>query len=162
MNGNEMGNMSSLEEKMDALLCMMLAKKQSVAGQTPCGVQQVSNQEAELCVEEVLVELGVPGHLTGFAYLRTGVLLVLQQPQLRYAITTMLYPLVARHHHTLETSVERSMRYAVETAWWRCDYGTQKRLFGNQIDPQKAKPTNAQFISRVAQLARKRFSHLQN
>ena len=164
------GNMSALEKKVDVLLRYCMAQTDPER-QACCADMRQLQQEREAAkqredllaqIELVLRELGVADHLSGYAYLCTAVEILLQTPEMCRATTTILYPQVAKIHKTMPAAVERGIRHAIETGWMRCDYRTQETYFGNQIDPKRAKPTNAQFISRVANVVRRSISRLQN
>ena len=167
---NEMGNMSILEQKVEVLLRFCMA-------QTDEERQMCRSDVGRLClegnknsptvdhrgrIEKMLRELGIPEHLNGFSFLRSALLLLVEQPELCQVVSTVLYPQVARAYNTSVGTVERGIRYAIETGWMRCDERTQRRIFGNQIDPQKAKPTNCQFLICVSNLIRRSISGLQN
>ena len=62
-----------------------------------------------------------------------------------------LYRLAAMFNNTTPQSVEKALRYAIEQAWTHGTAFMQHFLFGNTIDPEKGKPTNAEFISMVIQ-----------
>lgn len=170
MNVMDMGNMSALEKKVDALLRYCMAQTEAERQQC-CGDLRQLQQERDMVkqrvdtlarIERVLQDLGVADHWMGYAYLCTAVIILLKTPDASHAITTVVYPQVAKIHKTVPAAVERCIRHAVETGWMRCDYRTQEKYFGNQIDPNRAKPTNAQFINRVANVVRRSISPLQN
>ena len=170
VNVMDMGNMSTLEKKVDALLRYCMAQTEAERQQCCGDLQQLQQEKTEAKqrvdvlarTERVLRDLGVADHLMGYAYLRTAVIFLLQMPDAGHAVTTVVYPQVAKIHKTVPAAVERSIRHAIETGWMRCDGVTQIKYFGNQIDPDRAKPTNAQFINRVANVVRYNISRLQN
>lgn len=165
---NGMGNMSTLEQKVDVLLRYCMAQTDAERQACCVDLQQLQQEwvtakqgsDVRVRIEQVLRELGVSDHWIGYAYLCTAVAILLDAPEAGHAITTVLYPQVARIHKTVPVAVERSIRHAIETGWMRCDYRSQEKYFGNQINPMRAKPTNAQFINRVANAVRRSFSGL--
>lgn len=104
----------------------------------------------ERAVGNVLRELGIPAHLKGYRYLNTGIRLIVDKPDLIYAVTTKLYPNVAGVHGTTKSRVERAMRHAIETAWLRGDADVHARYFGNTVSYDKGKPTNVEFLAVVS------------
>jgi hypothetical protein len=80
--------------------------------------------------------------------------MVAEQPEAAYAITGIVYPGVAMSYSTTAQLVERAIRHAVERGWTRCDSAMQERYFGGKIRPGRTKPTNAEFIARIANLVR--------
>lgn len=52
--------------------------------------------------------------------------------------------------------MERAIRHAIEVAWDRGDLDTLQRFFGNTVSNTKGKPTNSEFIARIANVVRQR------
>lgn len=100
-------------------------------------------------IEHVLSLLGVPSHLKGCQYLKTGIDLCIQSMEELDGITKRLYPDIAGIHHTTAETVEHAIRHAIEAAWQRGDENTQKRLFGYS-HMEGRRPTNSEFIYRLA------------
>ncbi|HJA93093.1 MAG TPA: sporulation initiation factor Spo0A C-terminal domain-containing protein [Candidatus Eisenbergiella merdipullorum] len=93
--------------------------------------------------------LGVPSHLKGYQYLKTGIDLCIQSLEELDGITKRLYPDIAGVYHTSAETVEHAIRHAIEAAWQRGDETTQRRLFGYS-HLESRRPTNLEFISRLA------------
>lgn len=66
------------------------------------------------------------------------------------SITKEIYPAVAKQFGTTPSRVERAMRHAIESAWERGDYHTIESVFGGSVSADKGKPTNGDFIARMA------------
>jgi len=165
--GNVMGNMSTLEQKVDVLLRFCMAKTEAERSACYGDLRQVQSAASEqiqiyTCTERVLMELGISDKLKGFVYLQTAIAIILGEPDAAYAITTVVYPRVAKVHKTVPPAVERCIRHAIEWGWLRCDSYTQEKYFANQVDPLRGKPTNGQFLIRVAHVVRNSISCLQN
>lgn len=101
-------------------------------------------------VDEMLLELGYPEHLTGTEALRTA--LLMYRPGM--SITKELYPAIARAIDSTPARVERAIRHATENAWDRQGYGTSLKYFGNTISPEKGRPTNIELIARLERICR--------
>lgn len=101
-------------------------------------------------LDEILLELGYPEHLSGTNALREAVRIY--RPGME--ITRELYPAVAVAINSTPTRVERAIRHATECAWDRQGYGADLRYFGNTISPQKGRPTNIELIARLEKLSR--------
>ena len=101
-------------------------------------------------VTAYLLRVGIPTSILGFGYLRTALMLVLEDENCVHGITKYIYPEVARRHNTEPSRAERAIRTAVEAAWLRGDYDFQQEIFGYSISPRKEKPTNGEFIGRSA------------
>lgn len=62
-----------------------------------------------------------------------------------------MYEYIALIECTTPQIVEKSIRYSIEQAWTRPTSAMQMIIFGNTIDPEKGKPTNAEFLSAIVQ-----------
>jgi len=104
-----------------------------------------------MIVTEVLHELGIPAHIKGYLYLRDAIELVIEDVDFLGAVTKELYPEVAENFNTTSSRVERAIRHAIEVAWNR---GNTEALTGyfsnNDITEKDDKPTNSQFIAKIA------------
>ena len=100
-------------------------------------------------IHYVLLKLGVPPHLKGYAYIVYALELVLIDPNLLQHITKGLYIDVAKKYGTTPSRVERAIRHAIEVAWGRGNMETLDRLFGYTINYGKGKPTNSEFIALI-------------
>lgn len=102
-------------------------------------------------VSDLLHEMGIPAHIKGYNYLRTGILLTFQnQGEYIGQITKVLYPEIAKKYKTTSSRVERAIRHAIEVAWIRGNVDTVDDIFGYSINANKAKPTNSEFIAMIA------------
>ena len=106
--------------------------------------------ELEEEVDRILTMLQVPSHFKGYNYLKDAILMTIKEPGLVNEMTKKLYPLIAEHHGIQIQRVERSMRFAIETAWNRGDVNILHELFGYCVDDRKGKPTNASFIAKIS------------
>lgn len=148
----EKGNMSALKELVDVLTRYYLAV--SSQEKQLCGGAQQGKQEVSGHIDRALSDLGVPDHLLGYRYLQVAILSAVENPDAVYGITSLLYPAVARRFCTTASLVERAIRHAVETGWSRCDEAMRQLYFGGKIRPGRQKPTNAEFIARIANIVR--------
>ncbi len=104
------------------------------------------NRELAEKTARLLQSIGMPSCLRGTRYLQTGILLAKQRPELIRNLSQKLYPAIAELHHTRPQCVEKNIRHAIETAWLRGNSVQLEALFCC-TDPDKGKPTNAQFLS---------------
>jgi len=107
-------------------------------------------QMVERQVAQLLSSLGVPPHFKGYTYLRDAITSVVLEPELLGAVTTALYPQVARQRNTTSTKVERAIRHAIESTWVKGNLQFIDELFAHTVDADKGKPTNSSFIARLA------------
>lgn len=106
----------------------------------------------ETQLSELLIRLGIPVNLSGYAYIRTAVLRYSEMALLsqRVRITKDIYPWVAKQHGTTPQCVERSIRHAVGISFDRGDLNVLHSIFGFTVDSCKGKPTNAEFIAMMS------------
>jgi two-component system response regulator (stage 0 sporulation protein A) len=99
---------------------------------------------------QVLHELPIPYTQEGYAYIKTALLLSIEEPELLNMVTKGLYPAVGRQHSIDAAQAERSMRYAIATAW-RKGGGT---AFANILGREKSdlpRPSISAFISALVE-----------
>lgn len=114
------------------------------------GAEEKKSYDLEALVTEVIHELGVPAHIKGYQYVRTAIMMVVENMELLNYITKQLYPVIAKKYSTTSSRVERAIRHSIEVAWSRGRPETMNRVFGYTIDTGKGKPTNSEFIAMVA------------
>ena len=118
----------------------------------------IDDKNLQVNVTHILHELGVPSHIKGYHYLREGIKLLYNNPELIGGITKELYPSIAKKFSSTDTRVERSIRHAIEVSWNRGNWDLMQELFGYSVDIDKAKPTNSEFIVTIADKLRMDFS----
>ncbi len=106
--------------------------------------------DLEAQVTGVIHKIGVPAHIKGYQYLRTAIIMTIEDGDLINAVTKILYPTVAKKYQTTSSRVERAIRHAIEVAWDRGDLDTLNAYFGYTIQNQRGKPTNSEFIAMIA------------
>lgn len=107
-------------------------------------------QDLEMYVTNIIHEIGVPVHIRGYMYLRQAIIMVVNNIELLSLITKELYPSIALNFNTTASSVERSIRNAIDVAYSTSPVETINKLFGYKIKNKSGKPTNAQFIAMIA------------
>lgn len=105
-------------------------------------------------VSNLLLALGIPTKLRGYTYLREAILIMAQDPN--QSITKELYPKVAALCGCEPKHVERSSRSAIHNAWLQRDDRGWKLYFPPGPDGTVPRPTNGDFISRLAESLRLR------
>lgn len=108
------------------------------------------DKDLKISVTKLLHELGVPSHIKGYQYIREGILLLYNNPDIVGGITKELYPEIASKYDTSVSRVERAIRHAIEVSWNRGNLDLMEEIFGHSVDYDKAKPTNSEFIVTVA------------
>ena len=110
--------------------------------------QEPSDLESQ--VTEIIHRIGVPAHIKGYQYLRTAIMMTIEDNDLINAVTKVVYPAVAKKYQTTSSRVERAIRHAIEVAWDRGDIDTLNAFFGYTIQNERGKPTNSEFIAMIA------------
>lgn len=101
-------------------------------------------------VTRIMLELGVPVHLKGYQYLRTGIVWCIQDMERVSSVTKLLYPELAKKYLTTPQKVERAIRNAVEVSWQRGNEELFDRLFGYSRSDGNGRPTNSEYIGGIA------------
>ena len=101
-------------------------------------------------VTEIIHEIGIPAHIKGYQYIRTAIILAVENMEVINAVTKVLYPEVARRFDTTPSRVERAIRHAIEVAWDRGDVDVLQKYFGYTVSNLKGKPTNSECIAMIA------------
>lgn len=111
----------------------------------------------EISITRMLHELGMPSHIKGYQYIRDGIVMIYNNPDIIGGITKELYPDVATRYNTTVSRVERAIRHAIEVSWNRGNWDLMEEIFGHSVDIDKAKPTNSEFIVTIADKLRLEF-----
>lgn len=101
----------------------------------------------EIDITNILLEIGMPAHIKGYQYIREGIMMSFADQNMLHYITKFLYPTIAKKYHTSSSSVERTIRHAIEVAWRRGNMETLEHVFGNTISANRGKPTNSEFMA---------------
>lgn len=132
----------------------------------PCNIQSLVTRLADLVdrrnpgalarpdpkvtVANLLLAMGFATSNKGYIYLREAIPIYAEDPQ--QAVTKELYPAVAKCCGGSAEQVERAMRTAIQRAWERRDDQIWRLYFTPLPDGSMKKPSNSEFISRVADL----------
>lgn len=124
-------------------------------------ISQDSNNRERASIEYIVTDMihriGIPAHIKGYHYLRTAIILAVNDDEMINSVTKTLYPTVAQRYSTTSSRVERAIRHAIEIAWDRGDIDVLNGLFGYTIHTSRGKPTNSEFIALIADKIRLQF-----
>ena len=109
---------------------------------------KIFNQEA--VITDLLHNLGIPSHIRGYQYIKEGISIVYRSSKMLSYITKDVYPEIARKFDTTPTRVERAIRHAIEISWTRGDINLMEDIFGNSLNVNRDKPTNAEYLATLA------------
>ena len=107
----------------------------------------IHQRNLEKDVTDMIHEIGVPAHIKGYQYIREGIIMAFYDRNMLHYITKFLYPSIAKKYKTTSSSVERTIRHAIEVAWRRGDMEVLEEVFGNTVSAGKGKPTNSEFMA---------------
>lgn len=113
-------------------------------------IATIEDYELEQYITDVMLDMGVPAHLKGYHYLREAILLSGRDMELVSSVTKLLYPTIAKHFKTTDQKVERAIRNAIEVSWTRGNAESFEEVFGYSILQGRKRPTNSEYISRIA------------
>ena len=108
-----------------------------------------AHPDPRTAVSNMLLALGLSTKLRGYGYLREAILESMRCPG--QMITKELYPKVGKLCDASGTQVERSIRSAIYKAWETRDDALWRRYFGTGSGEILKRPTNAVFISVIAE-----------
>ena len=97
------------------------------------------------------MKLGVPTSVTGFGYIKSGVLYLLKEEKnKRVLVTKELYPKIAEEHNCTPQKVERAIRTAIKKAEDTYTEELDMLLYGRE----DLKLTNSDFLTMVTEMIR--------
>lgn len=107
----------------------LVSKVLSVYNDKINGRRNTASDESDMecVVTEIIHQIGIPAHIKGYHYLRTAIMLSVEDPDMINCITKLLYPTVARMYETTPSRVERAIRHAIEigVGQGRCRHAQQ-------------------------------------
>lgn len=101
-------------------------------------------------ISKIFINVGIPPHIKGYAFLREGVKMAVEDPAIINNITKRLYPSIGEKYNTTPSKVERAIRHAIEVAWNRGRIDNINNILGVRAYIGAEKPTNGEFIALVA------------
>ena len=117
-------------------------------------IAMVNDLELERYITNIMLDIGVPAHLKGYHYLREAILLSGRDMEVVSSVTKLLYPTIAKRFKTTDQKVERAIRNAIEVSWERGNVETFEKLFGYSVMSGRNRPTNSEYIARIADTMR--------
>lgn len=103
--------------------------------------------ELDKMIVKLLHALTLRPNYKGFRYIIDAVRIILRYPDGQCLITKDVYPVVARENGTTSASVERCIRYCVDTIW---DYAPAAKLEDFLFLSAIERPNNSVFLVAVA------------
>ena len=113
-------------------------------------IANMNEVDLERYVTRIMLDMGIPAHLKGYHYLREAIILSGKDMEAVSSVTKLLYPTVAKRFKTTDQKVDRAIRTAIEVSWTRGNVDTFEELFGYSVGTGKGRPTNSEYIARIA------------
>ncbi len=121
--------------------------------------EEYGSSDLEAQVTKIIHQIGVPAHIKGYQYLRSAIMMAIEDSDIINSVTKVLYPAVAKKYQTTTSRVERAIRHAIEVAWDRGDVDVLNSYFGYTIQNTRGKPTNSEFIAMISDNLRLKFKY---
>ncbi len=106
------------------------------------------NQSLSEIIQEILLSIGIPPNIYGYAYITYAVELLLRDSEYQHYVTKGLYVDIASKYKTTPSRVERAIRHAINVAWLHGNTDLIHHIFRNCVRPDKGVPSNSVFLAR--------------
>ena len=106
-------------------------------------------------VNDVLLDLGLTRTSRGYTMLVYAITYIIDHPESEKRMTYDLFKQAGGVFKCSSQVVGKAMTESIERGFDRCDEDTIARYFGNTIHPDKGRPTNKEFILRIADIVRR-------
>ncbi len=155
--------MRIMEKQVDALMRLCTARDEKTREEAREEIRFLLRgrtggpaADPEEHIREILLEMGAPDHLLGHSYVVQAILLAVHDQMYINSITFGLYPQLAARFDTTAARVERAIRHLIEVTWTRGDWDVLAKYFGSTVRADRGKPTNGEFIARLANVVKQR------
>lgn len=140
-------------------ICSVIKDLTAIGKEKDVNIVEKEHENEEKLVADFLHHLGVPSHLSGYKYIRLGIMLAIHDMSILESITGKLYPAIAEHYNTKKCCVERAIRHAITVSWTRGNKKLINDVFGYTSDDNVHRPTNAEYMAMAADDFRLRFKY---
>ena len=111
-------------------------------------------------IVNTLLNLGISPNTKGYHYLSDGILICVTSEGKLTVCSKDLYSKLAESYNTSECSIEKAVRHAIKSGWYRHDEALAELIFMNTLQSENDIPTNSVFISTIAEWIRINYSDL--
>lgn len=105
-------------------------------------------------VTQILRTLAFPPHLLGYEYMRTAILLCLDDETLIHKVTKSLYPQIAELHSTTTCKVERAIRHSIQISIRNAPIEDLVEYICVSSNNSGRIPTNSEYIASIVDVLR--------
>ena len=128
-----------------------IAKKETIIVNKDISLKAINKQtDLRPVVSQVLYSIQITPNLKGFHYLRDAIIMTVKNAFVLKGIMKSLYPAIAVKYSSTNERVERSIRHAIEVCFTKAELNYIQKIFGNTVSFEKSRPTNSEFIARIA------------
>ena len=157
----------NIEQKVNAIMRYIVAETRAEKNLALSEIKNIMEYPAETeksanieeVIEQILTEIGMPCHLVGYNYTICAIKVAIENPEIFNKVVCVFYPTIAKEYETTGQRIECGIRHAIECTWGRADFDVIKKYFGNTISSSKGKPTNSEFIARMANIVKRRIAN---
>lgn len=153
--------MTTVEKKLDLLCRMIMGPTEEDRNAARRNLNKLMDQlpqhNADEMIHELLAEIGVPSGNVGHAYLVEFIKETVSNPYFTNSMCEA-YGTVAKRFNSTASRVERGVRHSIEVAWLRGDSEIIEKYFKNTVHADRGRPTNTEFIARMANIVRLRLN----
>ncbi|USK43738.1 sporulation initiation factor Spo0A C-terminal domain-containing protein [Cytobacillus oceanisediminis] len=110
-------------------------------------VEPIEKGDLDSQVSSMLLRYQIPVHIKGFKYIKEAIKMEIEEGALAAGITKVVYPSIAKKYNDHTSRVERAIRHAIESAWYKSKH---EYFFSKMMD----KPSNGYFIALMAEQVR--------
>ena len=107
------------------------------------------NQNIERQIDELLLKIGIKSNLKGKKYLRNAIAIIVYDSDIKLE---SIYFAISKRYDVTRGSVERAIRHSIEDVFMTADQEKIYEFFGNMVNVNTGKVTNAIFIHRCAEI----------
>lgn len=100
-------------------------------------------------INRIMMTAGFSPKIKGFYFLREGIRLASENPEVMESVTGKLYPMISAHFGSTDSRVERGIRHALDVAWSKGNLNVINQLFGFPC-VRRTRPTNREFIALIS------------
>ena len=116
--------------------------------------------ELEMIISETVLTLGISPNTRGYQCIKLSISACLKTPELSDNFSARLYPYIAGQMGMTVGAVERAIRHAISSGWYRHDEELSAEIFRKLLQSRIDIPMNTLFITAVTEWIRLHYPEL--
>jgi DNA-binding response OmpR family regulator len=146
-------NLSYSPERVLSVIEKICPYKKAVKhhGRDAVDQKELENGERRRYLEQKLSDMEFSRKQVGFSYTVDALLHLMDAKDSPPRMTGEIYPLIAQRYNVSPEGVERGIRTSIEKAFGRMTSEEQERHYPFAYDKQKGRPSNMDFLLRLAE-----------